>query len=471
MSSANRKPLIKTLRARLTFWYLFTLALTLGLFTALLYLALSRTLQRHHDDELFEQAMGLADVLSGRPLTEAPIAEAIEGSRATSRFVMIRDNRGELLYRSPVLQFAEPNIGLHEVLIHAAAHGAQEPQFFTAMLERSGPVRFVCVPLNPASSAYLQLGNPLGDVPTTLESVLWACLGLVPLVLVLTSFGGWMIARRALAPMRSIDATLQAIQATDLSKRIDTRPADEELARLKTTLNQLLDRLDRAFVSLREFAGDVSHQLQTPLTVLHGSLDDALKAEGRPDADQRLLEDLAEEIRDMSAIVSGLRDLALADASSPVDRREAVDLSETVHEAVEIISALGEPRQVSVTSRVEPGIKTRGDKTRLKQVALNLGDNAVKYTPAGGRVTVDLSTESREAVLRVTDSGMGIAAKHLPHVFDRFYRIDSARIGTEGTGLGLAIVKRIVEVHGGTVDAQSRVGAGSTFTVRLPLVQ
>src|ERR1700704_1281588 len=124
MSSASRGPLIRTLRARLTIWYLLTLALTLGLFTALLFLALSRTLYRHHDDELFEQAMSLAEVLAGGPLSDAHIADVLSGSRAASRFVMLRDSRGELLYRSPVLEFAEPNIGRHEALIHAAAHGA-----------------------------------------------------------------------------------------------------------------------------------------------------------------------------------------------------------------------------------------------------------------------------------------------------------------------------------------------------------
>jgi len=446
-----------------------TLALTLGLFTALLFVALSRTLYRHHDDELFEQATSLAEVLAGGPLNDAHIAGVLSGSRAASRFVMLRDGRGELRYRSPVLEFAEPNIGRHEALIHAAAHGAREPQFFTATLEHSGAVRFICIPLDASSSAYLQVGNPLGDVPTTLHSVLWACFGLVPLVLILTSFGGWLIARRALAPIQSIDSTLQAIQATDLARRIDVDPADEELSRLVATLNQLLDRLERGFLSLRQFAADVSHQLQTPLTVMQGSVDVAMRAAGRPDANASVLADVAEEIRDMNAILVGLRDLALADASPPAERRDPVDLSEAVREATEIIGALGEAKQIGVKSNIQPAVTIHGDKVRLKQVVLNLGDNAVKYTPAGGDVTIDLSTEGDQAVLRVVDSGLGIDAAHLPRVFDRFYRIDASRAGIEGTGLGLAIIKRIVEVHGGAVDVESRVGRGSTFTVRLPL--
>jgi signal transduction histidine kinase len=439
--------------------------LTLGLFTALLYVALSRTLYRHHDDELFEQAMNLADALGAGPMNEARIADVLSGSRAASRLVMLRDNQGELLYRSPILQLAEPNIGRHEALVHAAAHGTREPQFFTVALERSGAVRFVCIPLDDSAQVYLQLGNPLGDVPSTLRSLLIACLGLVPLVLTLTSFGGWLIARRALAPMRSIDATLQAIQATDLSRRIDVDTHDEELARLVTTLNGLLDRLDRAFLGLRQFAADVSHQLQTPLTVMQGSIDVALA--DRTPADLRsTLADIADEVRDMSAVVAGLRELALADVSQPLER---LDLSEAVREAAEIVTALGEAKQVAVTSTIAPGLSLKGDKSRLKQIVLNLGDNAVKYTPAGGHVSVDLSAAQAEAILRVTDSGVGIDRPHLPHIFERFYRADASRAGTDGTGLGLAIVKRIVEIHGGRVEVTSEAGAGSTFTVVLPI--
>jgi signal transduction histidine kinase len=440
----------------------------LGLFTALLYLALSRTLYRHHDDELLEQAMSLSEVLANGPLSDARISDVLSGSRAASRFVMLRDDRGELFYRSPILELAEPNIGRHEALVHAAAHGAREPQFFTAVLERSGSVRFVCIPLNAAATAYLQLGNPLGDVPSTLHSILLACLGIVPLVLVLTSFGGWMIARRALAPMRSIDSTLQTIQATDLSQRINVDPADEELARLVATLNQLLDRLDRAFASVRQFTADASHQLQTPLAVMQGSVDVALQNETRPDAIQ-VLGELGEEIRDMSAVVAGLRDLALADASLQGKRQEPFNLSETVREACEIIGALGEPKHISVTSVIAADVMIQGDRIRLKQVVLNLGDNAVKYTTAGGLVSIALSVDDRHAILRVTDSGIGIDPKHLAYIFDRFYRIDASRPGTEGTGLGLAIVKGIVEVHRGTVDVKSQLGRGSTFTVTLPL--
>ena len=467
MSFANPTRLINTLRARLAAWYLAVMVLALALFMMLLYMILSRSLQDHHDEDLRREAQSVASALVGKPLTDAGVSAALVGSTSASQLVMLRDSRGELLYRSPVLQFSEPNIGRHEALVHAASHGSQSAEFFTVGLERSGPVRFICIPLARQPGVYLQLGNPLGDIQATLRDVIAASLICIPVVLVVVSFGGWFMAQRALRPLRAIDATLQDIQATDLSRRIDVYPADGELAGLVMTLNQLLDRLDRSFMSLRQFAADVSHELQTPLSVMKSALDKAHRTHGSETATIQALDDVGEEVSNMSAVIASLRTLALADASLPKGQTEAVNLSDIVDEAVELISALAESREVTVAARVEPGVTVRGDPVRLKQILLNLGDNAVKYTPAGGHVAIDLVADADEAVVRVTDTGRGIPATHLPHVFERFYRADSSRGGAGGTGLGLAIVKRIVEVHGGTIDVQSVEGHGSSFTVRL----
>ena len=467
MSFANPTRLIDTLRARLAAWYLAVMVLALILFVALLYAILSRSLQDHHDEDLNREARSLAAALVDKPLTDAGVSEALAGSTAASQLVMLRDGLGELVYRSAVLQQSEPNIGRHEALVHAASHGSQSAEFFTVDLERSGPVRFICIPLPQHPGVYLQLGNPLGDIRATLRDVIAACLIAIPVVLIVTSFGGLMMARRALRPLRAIDSTLQEIQATDLSRRIDVYPPDRELAGLVATLNRLLDRLDRSFVSLRQFAADVSHELQTPLTIMKSALDNARRSSRPAGNESQVLEDLAEEVTNMSAVISSLRTLALADASLPGDRTEVVNLSAIVDEAAELLAALGESRSVSVTTRVEPAVTVRGDPVRLKQVLLNLGDNAVKYTPAGGHVSIALTKEDADAILRVSDTGSGIPAAHLPHIFERFYRAESSR-GAGGTGLGLAIAKRIVEVHGGSIAVQSVEGTGSCFTVRLP---
>ena len=466
-SCASLNPLIKirSLRGRLIAWHLGILAVSLVLFSVLLHQSLSRSLYRHHDAELASEAERLVPALIETDFSRgAP--PSLGPSQIAEQYAMVRNPQGELVYRSRFLQVAEPNVGQHEALVHAATVGTETPLFFTAQLERAGPVRFVCIPIGTPPLAYLQLGRPLGDVPDTLRSVAVACALLVPVILLLMSFGGWAIASRALAPMKSIDESLQAIQATDLSRRIAV-PADAELERLVTTLNRLLDRLEKAFSSLKQFAADVSHQLQTPLTVMKGTAEVALGSPRSPSEYQRTLAELREEVDDMARVLADLRALTLADAGP--ETGEPVDLADITREAAEIIEALAESKGVSVETAIEPGVTVWGSGIGLKQVLLNLGDNAVKYTAAGGRVSLNLEARGHEAVITISDTGTGIPAKDLPHVFDRFYRVAGTGPSPAGTGLGLAIVKRIVEAHGGAIEVDSRPGRGSTFTVRLPL--
>ena len=194
----------------------------------------------------------------------------------------------------------------------------------------------------------MQVGNGLGDVPATMRAVGVASIVLVPLVLVLTSFGGWLIAGRALAPIGSIDTTLRAIEATDLSRRVEVHPPDRELNGLVGTINGLLMRLDRAFHDLRDFTADASHQLQTPLTIMKSSIELARKS---PAALPPFLDDLEEEVDDMSTVVTELQALSLADADTEGSNRAEVDLSELCVDAAEILKALGESRDVTVDGK------------------------------------------------------------------------------------------------------------------------
>ena len=469
MSFARANRLINTLRTRLTVWHLGILALALLLFTILLYVSLETTLYGHHDPELAQEATSLSRVLAGVAADPEYLANAITKSRSSSQFVMVRNEGGSLIYQSPLVEASEPNIGQHEMLVHAAAAGSLTPEFFTATLERWGVVRFICLPIGTRPRTYLQVGVPLGDVSEAQHIVITMCLVLIPVVLLLMSAGGWIVAGRALAPMKAIDETLRSIQATDLSRRIDVQPGDAELGRLVNTLNQLLGRLEQSFASVKQFAADVSHQLQTPLAVMKGSLE-LMSDSGRSPAEQRrIVENLAAEVDEMAAVLADLRALSLADAGPAAGQREPVDLSATVHEASELLEALAEVKGVRFDTLIQPGLTVWGSAVPLKQVVLNLGDNAVKYTESGGRVTVSLAADGDAAVMHIADTGIGISAHDLPHVFERFFRAGSADTRTSGTGLGLAIVKRIVEAHGGTIHVESEPGEGTRFTVRLRL--
>ncbi|MBI4485378.1 MAG: HAMP domain-containing histidine kinase [Acidobacteria bacterium] len=462
--------MINSLRGRLMGWHLLILAASLALFSVLLYLFLAQSLYRHHDAELAIEAERLAHVLADVDFSQGTTAPARLPSQVSEEFLIVRNPRGQLVYRSPLLEITEPNIGEHEALVHAATLGVAAPQFFTAQLERTGPVRFICVPISRPPRAYLQLGRPLGEVPETLRTVAIACALLVPVILVLMSFSGWIIAGRALAPMNAINETLQAIQATDLSRRLDV-PTDAELGGFVTTVNRLLARLEKAFSSLKQFTADISHQLQTPLTVMKGTADVALGSTHRPEEYQRALAEIGEEIDDMTSILADLRALSLADAGPGASEHGTVSLSDVAREAAEILEALAESKQIAVDTAIDPGLTVWGSGIGLKQVLLNLGDNAVKYTGPGGRIRLALRGQGLEAVLTVSDTGIGIPPEDLPRVFDRFYRAFGSDARSRGTGLGLAIAKRIVEAHGGSITADSDLGRGSTFTVRLPLAR
>ena len=468
MSFASRVKAPDTLRARLTFWYVSVLTLALAVFAALLYAWLGRTLYQHHDQELLADADRIAHALVRTPLNQDSIERALNRTEGGSQqLLLIRDHQGELVYRSPLLQVAEPTIGHHEALVHAAANAPQDPEFFTVTLEHSGPVRFICAPIDREPAAYVQIGNPLGDVPATLHAVALASAALVPLVVLLTSFGGWIIAGRALGPIGSIDDTLRAIEATDLSRRVEVHPPDRELSGLVGTINGLLARLERAFRDLREFAADASHQLQTPLAVMKGTIETARLDGVRADL-PAMLDDLEQEITDMSTVIADLQTLSLTDADEPPKVNRVVDFSAACAEAVEIIAALGEAQNVVVQAELAPGALVVGDATRLKQLVLNLGDNAVKFSPGAGRVDIRLDTSDTSVTLQVRDRGVGIPPRELPRIFERFYRGSHASTVARGTGLGLAIAKRIVELHHGTITASSTQGEGTTLTVVLP---
>lgn len=461
-------PVLSSLRARLTAWYVAVLAVALLMFAMLLYGSLSRQLYAHHDEELAAEAAQITTFLAGVPSAERMVA-ALDSAWGGESLLLVLDASGGLVYRSSALRGGEPALASHEVLVHAATIGNTRAQFFTATLESAGVVRFICLPLPNPAGLYLQIGQPIGEVGETLEFFTAASFVLIPLVLAVTGLGGLAIARRALAPIDRIRTTLEEIQAQDLARRIDVHPQELELGQLVGTLNRLLDRLARAFASLREFAGDASHQLQTPLTVMKGTIDVALSAPRDSHAYREVLEQVAQEADTMSAILVDLRALSLADAPVQASSHAFIPLSEVIAEAAELIVALGEASGLIVEVSVEPDIRVRGDSVRLQQVVFNLGENAVKFSHPGGHVAVALARVEAYAVLTVVDSGTGIAERDVAHIFDRFYRSRDAARPTSGTGLGLTIARRIVEAHGGHIAVESRPGAGARFIVHLPL--
>jgi heavy metal sensor kinase len=284
--------------------------------------------------------------------------------------------------------------------------------------------------------------------------------------------GAW-IARRALQPVADIITEVREItDGRTLHRRLPVPMVRDELTRLAETLNEMMSRLERSFAALRRFTADASHELKTPLTVLRSGVERALRTEGLPRDTLATLEETLQEVNRMTELVDALLTLARADEGRAPLHREPVDLRAIVEEAQETGELLAEQAGVTMEVRApdEPVI-VPVDRTRVRQLLLNLLTNAVKYTPPGGSVSVELARDDGRVIIAVTDTGVGIAPGDLPHIFDRFWRADTARTRTgerPGAGLGLAICKWIAEAHGGTIDAASRPGRGSRFTVTLP---
>jgi len=295
----------------------------------------------------------------------------------------------------------------------------------------------------------------------------------LPLGLALALLMGSWISRRALAAVDQIITEVREItDGRSLHRRLAEPLVKDELGRLAETLNQMMTRLERSFAALRRFTADASHELKTPLTVLRAGVERAITTPNLPQDTLATLEETLQEIKRMTELVDALLTLARADEGIAPLHREPVDLREIVEEVRETGELLAEESgvRVEVATPPEPMVVSV-DATRIRQLILNLLTNAVKYTPPGGTVRMQLGAADGRVTLSVADTGIGIAPGDLPHIFDRFWRADSARTRTgerPGAGLGLAISKWIAEAHGGRIDVVSRPGRGTTFTVTLP---
>ncbi len=285
-------------------------------------------------------------------------------------------------------------------------------------------------------------------------------------VLLLGLAGGWWIASRALRPVQDISATAVKISAGDLSQRISNTETESELGQLAGVLNSTFARLDAAFAQQQQFTSDAAHELRTPVSVMLTQTQSTLNRERSAPEYRASLEACQRAAQRMRRLIESLLALARLDAGQETMKRLNFDFSRTVSECVESLQPLADERTVKIHCDLE-SIECVGDSERLTQVVTNLLTNAIQYNQPGGEVRVNLAAQDGVATLRVFDNGQGISPEDLPRVFERFYRADKSR-STGGNGLGLSISKAIVEAHGGTIEAASEPGAGTTFTVRLP---
>lgn len=296
-----------------------------------------------------------------------------------------------------------------------------------------------------------------------------ATLGLITLLIVAIALtGGWLAMQSALLPIRRLTAALSRIVKTGRTdERVPIARHRDAIAELTTLFNAMLDRIEGLVRGMRGALDNVSHDLRTPLTRLRGSAELALAAPPDLDRYREALADSVEEADRVLVMLNTLMDISEAESGAMPLRREPVRLADVVARAVDLYREVADAKGIGLSVDASPDVVVHGDRVRLEQVAANLIDNAVKYTPPGGQITVEVRREGDRALLRVRDTGAGVPADELPRIWDRLFRGDTSR-AERGLGLGLSLVKAVVEAHGGSVGVVSEPGQGSVFTVSLP---
>lgn len=462
------------LRVRLTLWYGSALALVLIVFSVALYAITARDLRDAVDQSLEETATTAVRSLEERgflPLTdeEALLSQFPELTRI-DKFFQIFSPSGTITIRSP-------NITRHEVpLSRKALETAFTGQkiFESAKYPNEPPLRLISVPIMYQGTLLyiVQVGTSMDWVGDTLHRFLILLMVAIPIALTVSLVGGWFLAGRALRPVDAITLAAQRITAGDLSQRLSMPRTPDEIGRLAATFNNMIGRLDASFRQIRQFTSDASHELRTPLTVMKGETDLVLRRPRPLEDYQSVLESNLEEIDRMSRIVDELLFLSRADMGQIKMEALPVALESLVEDIHRQALLLGQDRNIEVVLGTVMPVVVQGDDLRLRELLLNLVENAMKYSYPGGKVEISLLKSGREARLWVTDHGIGIAPADHQRIFDRFFRTDVARAHTKkGTGLGLAICAWIADLHKGRVEVKSDLGQGSTFTVVLPLAQ
>ncbi|MDE0204658.1 MAG: ATP-binding protein [Candidatus Tectomicrobia bacterium] len=463
-----------SIRARLTLWYSALLTVSMLILAGAAYALLWYGSIQDMDDAL----QGVARALERQaPRRENPFVPAdvdalfrrFFGFSPWDRFVERRALAGPVVPPRPGTPSG--TLPLSAEARRNAAAGRETYETVEGLAEY--PVRVLTKPLVAGGRVrnVIQVGMSQENLYATRRRFLWVMTAVLPLGLLLAAGGGWALARRALAPVERMAEAARRISAERLAERLEESGTGDELDRLSRVLNAMLERLDMSFRQVRQFSADASHELQTPLTILQGELEVALRTPRSPQAYRESITSALQEIDRLATLVEGLLLLARADAGVLRLDLKPIDAAQLLAEVYERMRIVAQTRSVVLDlDELKPHL-VLGDGERLRRLLLNLVDNAIKYTPAGGRVILSLQRLNDRACLSVRDTGIGLSEGEKEQVFQRFYRAGAARDhGAEGSGLGLCIAMSIVEAHGGTLEVSSRVGEGSTFRVCLPEV-
>ncbi|HHW41345.1 MAG TPA: HAMP domain-containing histidine kinase [Syntrophomonadaceae bacterium] len=444
-----------SLRWQLTVWYVVLMAFTLAVFSTFIYCNFSLSLRHELDTLLFfqgEQILSSVEAENGNLRVE-PDLPILPGT-----YFSLFDATGKIVDTNMPAALAADLPVKNFVVNQPETVKAQNNEWRVLLVAKRGE-----------SHARLEIVRSREEIERPLKRLLVLLLITLPLSLVVAAGGGIFLARRALNPIDQIVAKARHISATDLSQRLGLPHSNDEIGRLVTTLDDMLDRLNRAFQRQQQFTADASHELRTPLTVIRSQAETALNKEHTPEEYRQTLRIICKQTEWMGDLVAKLLILARGDSGREQLVLEPVNLADLVEGVTEEFQATAAAKGITLTAHVKDAVSIWGDQTWLTQLLANLVENAIKFTRKG-RIDVGLKIKNKWALLWVSDTGVGIPPEHLNHIFERFYRVDKSRSRAEGGfGLGLSICEWVVRSHGGKIKVESQVGRGTTFKVWLPI--
>jgi heavy metal sensor kinase len=458
--------MIRSFRFRLTVWYVALFSLLFVVFSVFLHSLLAKDLRTRLDQSLTSEASTASALLEDELVEEKgdvhlAATEAVAGLRLHGSRVAILSGSRLLASSGPVSQQESDAV---------VAAGASPDRVLA--LPRLGPngARAAIHHLEALGRTFLIFSiAPLDSIAADLGVVRRVIFLALPLLLGLAGIGGYLLATHSLAPLNWMAGQAREITGSNLNRRLEIGRAAEELLVLAASFNELLARLDESFEAMRRFVADASHELRTPIAIIRGEADVALSHDRGAAEYKDSLAIVLDESRRLSRLVDDLLNLARADAGRVKLDVHEFYFNELLAECCRSMQTLAAASGIALECPTTGDVQFRGDEALLRRLVINLLDNAIRYTPPGGKVSAVLETGPAAVRIYISDTGVGIPPEAAPHVFDRFYRADKARSRQDGGfGLGLAIVKWIAESHNGSVELTHNPGPGTTFTVTFP---
>ncbi len=459
----------KSIGFRLAVWYFAVFACGLALFSIAAWFAMRASIYHATDDELRDRVRGVQQFMDNQT-SSLSVSEIRDEFREHSvlgpggDLFQVCDQAGQWLYRSVPLENANVAIALPESL--------PEPVFKDVQIDRHW-LRFYSQRITVNGKPYtVQVASLMNEAYEAIERFRLILLFAAPLLLIASSAGGYWLSARALAPVDDISQAAQRISIENLDDRLAVPPTGDQLQRLSETLNAMLSRLAYSVRRMKQFTADASHELRAPISLIRTTAEVAVQKRDRPAADYlQALDEVLEEAERTSQVVDSLMLLARADSGNELFETTTADFMVVVRGAAEQGEKLVRNRGLKFSVNVLDGpVWVEADADALRRALLILIDNASRYTPSGGSVSVNCQLHNDAAAVSVSDTGIGIAKEDMAHIFDRFWRADKARSRAQGgAGLGLSIAKWIVDMHQGSIEVESEQGQGSTFRMRVPL--